>query len=480
MKKLVFLLCFVLISCGNQNTVEEYIEPPVSEVTYADELWWTGKLDNDVFQIQVHVNENTAFGKYKIGDREVLFRGTNDNGVVNALSEDFEEMIIVHDESSAYGIFLESELKFYAGEKSVQSSLSKSSERLAGNYLSYTSDYFVGRSVEVTPLFDHMLLIKHRMYAPAENEESIYVALKDDDVFRTITGDKELKLLEYDISFDGEVYSESFQYDKPTLLSLGIAEDITENVLLENILGDYLDVVIDNSFKLTLEPITGNGFRIIKSFGYYYISLSKEITFESQDIYIYNENMDKEFSGKEIFRPILTGGFETLTSGTLEELIPDDYYIKDKITGLLNGDNREDIVLVLDNDQHTRVLMILIANGEGYDVDLLSHIAVLSSSEDEIDPYESIKIEDGTLTLKLYGGKDKRWSECHTFSTRDDYRLLSSEITLVGESTRLYDFINHEVIVSKNSTQLIYKKRIKESLFLYTFDGEKLFDQDYR
>ena len=71
MKKWVVLLCVVLVSCGNQNTVEEYIEAPVYTESYSDELWWDGKLENGVFRIQVHVNENTAFGKYKTGDKDL-------------------------------------------------------------------------------------------------------------------------------------------------------------------------------------------------------------------------------------------------------------------------------------------------------------------------------------------------------------------------------------------------------------------------
>jgi hypothetical protein len=128
----------------------------------------------------------------------------------------------------------------------------------------------------------------------------------------------------------------------------------------------------------------------------------------------------------------------------LQPFVPNDHFALDYETGDLNGDGREDCILIVQagkpSEEHDpiekpRPLIILVRSADGS----LSQ----TKRNDKVvycetcggvmgDPYQGIKIEKNRFTVQHYGGSAWRWSSEYTFgySRKDDtWQLVSVELT---------------------------------------------------
>ncbi len=113
----------------------------------------------------------------------------------------------------------------------------------------------------------------------------------------------------------------------------------------------------------------------------------------------------------------------------LSEIIPDGYSIKDSVSGNLNNDQYNDLIMVLkrtDEDSLAlinestvkREMIILYGMANGYSVIARNMNAVYCVNCGGVmgDPYEGISIENQTITISHYGGSVERWGLVSTFS----------------------------------------------------------------
>ena len=116
------------------------------------------------------------------------------------------------------------------------------------------------------------------------------------------------------------------------------------------------------------------------------------------------------------------------TGKTLQSFVPKGWKVLDKVDGDLNKDNLADTAAVLEQDMELktqgydtapeRILIILFKQKDGScklaaDADK----AVLRANEGGIfgDPYDSISIKNGVLSIAFYGGSIDRWGYTYKF-----------------------------------------------------------------
>lgn len=132
------------------------------------------------------------------------------------------------------------------------------------------------------------------------------------------------------------------------------------------------------------------------------------------------------------------------TGHTLASFIPPGYRVlpEGRATGDLNGDGRPDKVLVLrplledqpdriDPDMPGRILLILLGTPTGYTLAAQSSRIMLCRGCGGIygDPFASLDIKNGILTISHYGGSSWRWSITSKF------RYQQGSFYLIGETT---------------------------------------------
>jgi hypothetical protein len=132
-------------------------------------------------------------------------------------------------------------------------------------------------------------------------------------------------------------------------------------------------------------------------------------------------------------------------NSTLLKFIPSGYEIRDTLSGDLNADGRNDLLLILKlSGEDTissvigmaRPMLILIRQADGS--------LKLASRNDEAvltrldggpfgDPYQKMTIDGDCFTVEHYGGSTDRWSDVITFKfnkTKKNWFLFSSEYYL--------------------------------------------------
>jgi hypothetical protein len=112
---------------------------------------------------------------------------------------------------------------------------------------------------------------------------------------------------------------------------------------------------------------------------------------------------------------------QTNIPSSVKSQIPAGWTIKDVVTGQLNNDTKEDLILVLENkkiEDVPRKIMIFLGEDNGYQLSGTSDTAVFCEKCGGIygDPYNGIQVEKKKVTINNYGGSAWRWSDDFTFA----------------------------------------------------------------
>lgn len=189
----------------------------------------------------------------------------------------------------------------------------------------------------------------------------------------------------------------------------------------------------------------------------------------------------------------------------IKDFIPKEYEIKDSVSGDLNKDGLKDIVLVMNHMQEDtfqmgeepkRLLLVLFRNKIGFTLRAKSSEVLMCVHCGGIfgDPYESVEISKGVISVRHYAGSAWRWLEVRKFryqnigfyligSTSDYYWNASDCDGIgVGEAGRKYKDINYvtgdeEVIEKTEDCKLI--KHTKQKLPIKPLIKLEVFKYEY-
>lgn len=121
---------------------------------------------------------------------------------------------------------------------------------------------------------------------------------------------------------------------------------------------------------------------------------------------------------------------------SVEYFIPKDWKLLQTAVGDLNKDGLEDTVIVVENINYKMddgsfcnnfscprsMLILLQTKGGSYKLSIKSDKAILLAGEGGIfgDPFEGLKIDNGSLLINFYGGSAWRWSYSYRFRYQDN------------------------------------------------------------
>jgi hypothetical protein len=142
-------------------------------------------------------------------------------------------------------------------------------------------------------------------------------------------------------------------------------------------------------------------------------------------------------------KPLKSNKKETITHSKLEEFIPENYVILDSVSGNINLDEYNDIILILkvknedsianeSSDFILRPLLILCKDRNNkYNLITRNDSLVLCFNCGGIfgDPYAGTEINNGKIKINHYGGSNDRWTNNLTFKfNRKDKSIYLYEI----------------------------------------------------
>lgn len=115
---------------------------------------------------------------------------------------------------------------------------------------------------------------------------------------------------------------------------------------------------------------------------------------------------------------------------SIEDFVPQDYQIRTKATGSLNGDAQEDVVLVLQKEEDVeanRIILLLIQKEDGYKKVAENDQAILCQECGGVlgDPFQKVIVKDDFFTIEHFGGSAERWARYSTFkydATSQDWK----------------------------------------------------------
>jgi hypothetical protein len=173
---------------------------------------------------------------------------------------------------------------------------------------------------------------------------------------------------------------------------------------------------------------------------------------------------------------------------SIEEFIPGDWKVLDKVEGDLNKDNMIDAAIVIEYTKEVtiesnedgeetadtskpRVLFILLKDSAGtYNLSTQSNDFILLSSDGAMlgDPYSPMEIQNGSLILNFTGGGPSMWVLKYRFryQNNDWYLIGATNTGLVRGTgdveTYDYNFITGDVEIKKGniSEEKEMKKKI--------------------
>lgn len=145
---------------------------------------------------------------------------------------------------------------------------------------------------------------------------------------------------------------------------------------------------------------------------------------------------------------------------SVESFIPNGWKIIQEIEDDLNKDSLKDTVVVIENvDQKLEdgslceknnecprsILVLFQKSGENYELSIRSDKAILLANEGGVfgDPYDAIKVDNGSLLINFYGGSNWRWSNSYRF------RYQNNDWFLIGAT--LYEYFNVYSCVDKKT-----------------------------
>lgn len=158
----------------------------------------------------------------------------------------------------------------------------------------------------------------------------------------------------------------------------------------------------------------------------------------------------------------------------LYTLIPEDWQLFDhpnaQTEGDLNGDGLSDMAMVIekkeaDHPVPSRALLIAFSNKEKlYTLSIIAENVILDAQSGGVwgDPFESITIEDGVLSVRDYGGSNWRWYNHYEFQFMDQEWVLSGATfgsyftgdTLPEDADEeIYNFLTGTLVTKKKDAQ---------------------------
>ncbi|WP_444930607.1 hypothetical protein ACJJIF_02170 [Microbulbifer sp. SSSA002] len=199
---------------------------------------------------------------------------------------------------------------------------------------------------------------------------------------------------------------------------------------------------------------------------------------------------------KLIFTAVLLWGTGTLpedipiAENSLHRLTPNGYIVTDKIYGDLNGDNKEDVVLLIkeshkgklpDNKRITEVrsnrrgVIVAFRSQQKYETATKNLNCFSSESEDGgtyFPPDLDIRIEKGNLHFHYLHGRYGYWS--YSFRNRDnDFELIGYEHSLHRGPTVIsvtsINFLTQKKLLKENIGEG-HEERFKETWSSFTLD----------
>lgn len=135
------------------------------------------------------------------------------------------------------------------------------------------------------------------------------------------------------------------------------------------------------------------------------------------------------------------------TGKTIQDFVPKGWHLLAQTRGELNQDGKDDIVLALASDAESkphkekisRLLVILLQNQDGtFQRSAVSSKTLLCQSCGGFkgDPFEDIRIENGTVVVPHSGGSRDSWRSTHRFRyNNDSWDLVSKHTETVNTAT---------------------------------------------
>lgn len=524
-KLLIILISLIIFGCSENkpvhivNVIEE--KETVLEEVVNDDLWFRGFVGDEPIHLRLSFLEEQVVGEYFINEDEIIIlRGHLEGDMIVVKGTDDVRFILTEDSDIYIGSCIRSNKieSVYAKKTNFEfnTQLSQEVQILEGTYTDVESDYFKNAILTIKPLFEEYIFLRIDAKNGSNESSNDFLLRKLNGKYHTLTDRLDLSL-EYNelhelyleanqynyncpegVSY-GNVYSESFKITMPKL-----GDYFEDPVLIEKMLGNdqslFTHLIQFSEMEEGSTYFSINGFdktaQYFKEGSQHFIVVRGQF-YEDNQNRIYTNSLDyipeevSTFAGSKYIlkaEPVITGGILPIVSEDINDFILDGYYIKDKVTGNLNMDTLEDVVLVLDHDIHSRLLLVLESTNEGYLLKHYTETAMLQKDEGGVwgDPYEATEISDHKLIISFYGGSNYRWGNTYTFDALMDYQLIyvktMSYFTGDGSFEEVeYDLVDQKVIEtignSNSETKTPHFKIKREYIYLRNFDA--IYNIDY-
>ena len=118
-----------------------------------------------------------------------------------------------------------------------------------------------------------------------------------------------------------------------------------------------------------------------------------------------------------------------------QDFVPDNYKLNDELSTDINGDGKEDKVLILEEDtdwyeDRPRIIAVVFNEGEGYQLKAQNNYIVMRVGHGGVwgDPYDGMSPAKNGFKLNFYGGSNWRWNITYQFRYENvGFRLIGVE-----------------------------------------------------
>jgi len=157
-------------------------------------------------------------------------------------------------------------------------------------------------------------------------------------------------------------------------------------------------------------------------------------------------------------------------SGDRTKFIPKNWDILAEVSGDLNKDGKEDLVLVLKSQKEedfpdsARILLVLLGkDSDNFQLFINSSKAILQKNEGGgmDDPFQEVKIDRGSILIVHYGGQ---WGYSHRFQFRNkDFYLIGETITTLNVIEDYMEDKDTNLITGKSITTITKEGKKKST-----------------